>query len=193
MRNPNFKTGPHTVVLEPEDKLIYQSEVPHVIGVLNEDGEEVTQLLSNSHEPVEIRATGATQLEMRIPRSRHSWYDHFKHVDACEKVSSIPIEIPEEAQVPETLEEKMMRFAAAMVEERYGRDSDEMESLEEAMDFDLDGDGDIGLSGYEINEMIEEIPNPESQDREEVDEPSDGAGTGEEEVTSPGESDQSPE
>ena len=73
-----------------------------------------------------------------------------------ETVSPIPYEIPGDNQANMTLEEKLKRYLSEMVQERYGEDSAAYDTFEEAMDFDPDDED--PLSGFEINDVIEEEP-----------------------------------
>jgi hypothetical protein len=66
------------------------------------------------------------------------------------------VELPEDALVPETLDQKLKRMLSAMVEERYGKDSEMYETFEESMDLDLDDDSEP-LSGYEVTDMAEDF------------------------------------
>lgn len=80
-------------------------------------------------------------------------------LDPYEFVDPVPFEIPEDMKRPQTMDEKMKMFLGQMLAERYGADSDEVESFEEAMDFDLPDDD--PLSGYEVIEMTEDYVEPE--------------------------------
>jgi hypothetical protein len=50
----------------------------------------------------------------------------------------------------------MRQMVAAEVMNRYGQNSDEVETLEESLDFDIDGDGTVGYTAAEIAAMPDE-------------------------------------
>lgn len=77
--------------------------------------------------------------------------------DPYDKSDPIPVELPEDARIPETLEEKMRRFMRHALLERFGEDSREMETFEESMDFDVPEE-DEPLSGFEVNDLTPEEP-----------------------------------
>lgn len=91
--------------------------------------------------------------------SKAVWTADGKRIKSMyDPVDPIPVEIPEEYNAPPTLEDKMKLFLAEMVAERYGKDSKEMESFEDSMDFDMDDD-DMPLSQYEVHDMQPEYVN----------------------------------
>ncbi len=73
-----------------------------------------------------------------------------------EEVSDIPYEIPDDNQANLSLEEKLKFYLAEMVAEKYGPESKEFDTFEDAMDFDEEDDN--ILSGFEVPEIIEEKP-----------------------------------
>jgi len=70
-------------------------------------------------------------------------------------LDSTPFEIPDHLQGELTIEQKIERAIAAHTREKYG--ADQFETLAESMDFDMDNDGDVELSGHEVYEMDDEI------------------------------------
>jgi hypothetical protein len=89
-----------------------------------------------------------------------------------EKVSPVPVEIPDEYNQPETLEQKMHRMMGHLMEERFGRNSLEAETFEDSMDFDIDDDSEP-FSAYELQDMEEEYFNPEDNPNDEGSEDAD--------------------
>lgn len=73
-----------------------------------------------------------------------------------EAADPIPVEVPLDVSLPETLEQKMIRYLGKMIAERYGRDSQEMETFEEYTDFDME-DVEVPSSGYEVEDMAEDV------------------------------------
>jgi hypothetical protein len=51
---------------------------------------------------------------------------------------------------------RMRNLITAEVMNKYGQDSNQVETLEEALDFDIDGDGEIGYTAAEIAAMPDE-------------------------------------
>lgn len=97
-----------------------------------------------------------TEMELHIGPGKHWSYD-YESRKFKEKLSQVPVEIPEEMRKEETLQQKMERFLVGMMEERYGRDN--VETMAESMDFDIDDDGEVALSGYETDDdFIPEEP-----------------------------------
>lgn len=79
-----------------------------------------------------------------------------------------PVEVGIES--PPDIMTRMRQMIASEFMNKYGAQSTEVETLEEALDFDIDGDGNIGFSAAEIAAMDEEelkdmglikTPNPE--------------------------------
>jgi hypothetical protein len=79
-----------------------------------------------------------------------------------EDVSPVPVEMPEDKKRGLTMMEKMKIYLADMVAERYGEDSDQYDTFEDAMDFDDEENDVVELSGYEISDVVEEEPNEPS-------------------------------
>lgn len=72
-----------------------------------------------------------------------------------ETVSDIPYEVPS-GNENQTLEDKLKRYLLEMVEERYGENSNEVETFEDAMD--LEWEDDDPLAAFEPKPVIEEEP-----------------------------------
>lgn len=168
MKDINFKTGPGSVALQPYDKIYLQAEMQamvksHTANVDEETGEIQLDLLFDVNtiegmDGLRLKAKDKPiYLEVVIPKTKHWWYDIFTMEDAKEPYDPIPNELPDDARFPEPLDQKLARMVGVMAQQMFGRQSQEMETLEDMLDFDLDGDGEIGdgdfLSGYEIEEM----------------------------------------
>jgi hypothetical protein len=104
-------------------------------------------------------------------------YQETKHHPADE----VPVEVPLEE--PPNIMQRMQDMVREMVFNKYGQDSLEMETMEDAMNFDLDGDGHIG-SPYELadeEEFIEEVISPTAEPAPEAQQEPVPAQTGSEE------------
>jgi hypothetical protein len=67
---------------------------------------------------------------------------------------STPVEV--NIENPPDIMTRMKALIQAEIMNKYGADADEVETLEEALDFDIDGDGEIGFSAAEIAAMPDE-------------------------------------
>jgi hypothetical protein len=148
-----LNTGPKTITIEKGRRYRILADSNFYLEVVTGDG-EIVQMFSKRDNTLRFNAHHDGEVKVNIKTTGHFAVESDQ---AEESVSSIPIEIPEEMKFQETMEDKMRKFVYEMVRERYGDDSDQMETLEESMDFDMDGD-DEPLSGYEIQEMIPEEP-----------------------------------
>lgn len=83
------------------------------------------------------------------------WYASFQDVKQTFDPSD-PKPVEANIENPPSTIDRMRAMIAEEIMHRYGANSDAVESAEEAFDFDIDGDGDIGLSGYEVVDMVEE-------------------------------------
>jgi hypothetical protein len=75
----------------------------------------------------------------------------------------VPVEVP--LQQPPNIMQRMQDMVREMVFNKYGQESVEMESMEEALNFDIDEDGHIG-SPYELadeEQFIEEVITPTAE------------------------------
>lgn len=81
-------------------------------------------------------------------------------------IDPVPVEVPDDMKPTLTLEDKLKIYLAEMVSERYGSDSAEYDTFEEAMDLDWDEEDEAPLSGFEVKEMIEEFEDGSSSAKE---------------------------
>jgi hypothetical protein len=79
-------------------------------------------------------------------------YDGFPIPSVYDPADPIPFEVPDENRGHLTLEEKLKAYLAEMVRDRYGAESEEMDTFEDAQDFLIPDDEDI-LTGYEVQDM----------------------------------------
>lgn len=158
------KTGRQTINLPAYCRatIIAETEFSAFVG----EGDD-TQLVAVSSDKKMVLRTKEEDMDVHInvPEGVH-WSPSLEVTNPFDKSDPKPFEVPEELKKPETLEEKLQRFAAGMVAEMYGRDSAEMETFEEAMDFDIDDEIDMPLSNYEIPEATQDEYIPEGDNSE---------------------------
>jgi hypothetical protein len=155
----SIKTG--TKVLEAPKLSRVQIRAEGQVSLFTVDAEtgEPVELVASAPDGHINFRTGEedAQVLVKVPEGHHYSYDVW-YESPYDKADPIPVEVAEEQQ--ETLEDKMYKFLGQMMLERYGSDSDEVDTFEEAMDFDIDGDGEIGSSLTQYEEMEEEEPIP---------------------------------
>jgi hypothetical protein len=103
------------------------------------------------------------KLKFTVPKLMHTSVDAIGIRPPHEVVSDIPVEV-DVPIVPKDLQTQIKEFAAQLVVERYGRDSDEVDTFEDMMDFDIPDDDDVLLSGNEVVDLIEQVPIDETEE-----------------------------
>jgi len=152
----SVKTGPQVISVPSFSKVRFMAETDFSLMLCSTDkktGEIVKErffAVSQDKQSIVRTKQDEADLYVSVPEGVH-WSFEVENNSPFERVDSIPFEVPEALKKPETLEAKMRRFLAGMVAERYGADSDQMETFEESMDFDID-DPEMPLSRYEIPE-----------------------------------------
>lgn len=176
-----FKTGSSAYVFDAFSKIEILAETRASVFAVNEDG-ELTQLLASTLNGRMIVRTKEKPVNVfvSVPGNEHWSLESIPLASPFEKVNDIPVEIPEDKKRPETLQDKLKRFIMEQVADQYGQGSREMETLEEAMDFDIDGEDNI-LSGYELQDMddVQYVPDetPDSVPAEQTPEETQSAAT----------------
>jgi hypothetical protein len=154
----SLKTGPQEYEFEAHTKVIIQAEEDfslHKVDV--ETGEAIEILLRSRDGRLEFRTKDeGFQAIVAVKKGVHWSMDTYALASPYDKADPNPVELPEDALVPETLDQKLKRMLSAMVEERYGKDSEMYETFEESMDLDMDEDSEP-LSGYEVTDMAEDF------------------------------------
>lgn len=114
------------------------------------------QVTNGGYIEVDVIAPGLLDIET-APKVKF----HVEHQRSFpfEPADAVPVEVPADQKVPETMEQKMIRYLGRMVAERYGSNSQELETYEEYTDFDLNEDEEV-LSGFEIpdDDVVVEEP-----------------------------------
>jgi hypothetical protein len=163
----SIKTGPNILNIPAHSRCRILAETEFVVmsTTTNEKTGEIKKdalfAISKDKEMVLRTKEDLINVFVQIDTGKH-WSSEIETTNPYEKVDPVPFEVPEELRQPETLMEKMQRFMVNMVSERFGDNSREMETFEEAMDFDIDGEEDI-TSPYELIDMEEEYPRQESE------------------------------
>lgn len=154
----SLKTGPQEYEFEAHTKVIIQAEEDfslHKVDV--ETGEAIEILMRSRDGRLEFRTKDeGFQAIVAVKKGVHWSMDTYPLASPYDKADPNPVELPEDALVPETLDQKLKRMLSAMVEERYGKDSEMYETFEESMDLDMDEDTEP-LSGYEVTDMAEDF------------------------------------
>lgn len=181
-----LKTSSQTIALPAQCRVLFRGEGSFSIFSVDEAG-EIDDLVAASLEgKAMIFCEEECKVFVKILKGLHWTYKVVTRADVAEKVAPIPVAIPEGMKVPPTLKEQMRAMVGEMLRERYG-DSQEVETFEESMDFELDEDGLPPLSGYEVREMDEVPPPPDPPAEQSSAEqpPHEAGGTGEEKPQAP--------
>lgn len=146
--NPQLKKGSAKIFI-PKGKMV-DMECPEelVLGTCTPDGEYVR--IRHVQGRYSFKSPGFVVID--TVKEEDIWYINYQTDD----ITFDPVDpIPVEAAISEapTMMDRMRAMIQQEVINRYGEN--QMETLEEAMDFDIDGDGHIG-SQYEI--MDDEYP-----------------------------------
>lgn len=152
-------TGPQDYVLPGFSQIDLLAEGYISVLGLNDDGQADRLLAHSGDGRIRLRTETEVPVRISVDSGRHWSMEVKPRPSPREILDPTPVEIPEGAKIPETLEEKLKRMLAGMVVERYGKDSPEVETFEEAMDFDIPDESDDPLSGYEVQDM-EDLPPP---------------------------------
>jgi hypothetical protein len=124
-------------------------------SVDQETGEEKILGLANNGQ-IKKRSSGA----MTIQAAKNVfWFPEFQDDDVTyDPADDMPLET--NVAPPMTTMEKMKAMIREQLLNEFGNSNQEYETLEEALDLDIDGDGDIGLTQYNPQPMVEEEPAP---------------------------------
>lgn len=159
-----FKTGPAGIDVPQDFAVELTAETDFE---LLQDDENGRTLARSKNKRLRFKAKEDVSVYVAVPETIHWGGDIVEEPPDIERPDPNPIEIPEDMARPETLQEKMERFLGAMVRERYGSDSQEFETFEESLDFDM-ADAEEPLSGFEVaDDMPEEfLDEPAARDSE---------------------------
>ena len=154
----SLKTGASEYEFLPHTKVIIQAEEDFSLHKVDlETGEAIEILMRSRDGRLEFRTKDeVVNAVIAVKKGVHWSMDTYSLASPYDKADPTPVELPEDANQPESLDQKLKRMLSAMVEERYGKDSDMYETFEESMDLDMDDDGEP-LSGYEVTDMDEDF------------------------------------
>ncbi len=155
-----LQIGTQKIEIGKDAQIMFEASKPFSLIQLDVDGKAIRVLgVSDDTGKKTIVTREDFTLEVRTePKSL--WSIDARPINPpTEPYDPIPIEIGEEE--PLTLHDQIRKMVGQMAVERYGES--EMETIEEALNFDVDGDGEIGLSGFEVVEEETLIPTPEPE------------------------------
>lgn len=154
-----IKTNSQAVDLPSDSRVQIIAEGRVSVFSMSEDGELDKFLLSSEVGRIDFRVKQGGTVWVEVEEGRHFSVEAFISVETAD---TTPVEVPEEMRQPEGMEEKLKRFLGGLVHEMYGRDSQQMDSLEEAMDFEYDDLAEEGVLGrataYEQMEPVDMEP-----------------------------------
>lgn len=152
----NLKTGSDQILDLKEFDILYISTAEELMLTFSDmEGEIVEAMKVKGNQ--RIRINQDIHIKVDCEQFTHWGYDIGT---SREVVDPVPVEL-ESDRTPETMEEKLFRMVGEAAMNMYGKDSEEIETLEEALDFDINMDGDVGiLSGLEVIELADEAPLP---------------------------------
>lgn len=142
--------GPKTFSLAKNSIYLFEVSDSATLNVINKETGDITATQINPGRKHRVKVYEDTNCELTINDKAH-WSHYCAENGLREKGDPIPIEV-EEDTVPLTLEEKLLRSFGDKLLAQYGPDSREVETMEDALDFDIDGDGVIA-SPYEVTNL----------------------------------------
>lgn len=161
-------TGTKLIEVPGKSRLDIQSEVDFPVVLVDEEtGEEQETIAVTKAGKLKVKIEDDIILACKCPDGFHWSYDIIKRT---EENDGVPFAVIEENRQPMSLETKLRYMIAQMALEKFGRDSEEVETLEDALDFDID-DYDDPMSQYEVREMVPEPLNQEADTTQVTDPP----------------------
>ncbi len=155
-----LQIGTQKIEVTGNAQILMQGTHDFALVQLDVDGKPIRVLgVSDDTGQLTIKTKDDFTMEIRTEKNALWSLDARPINPPTEPYDPIPIEIAEEE--PMTLHEQIRNMVGQMAMERYG--ASEIETIEEALNFDVDGDGEIGLSGYEVLEDEVLIPTPEPE------------------------------
>lgn len=118
------------------------------------DGEPVAMIARSQDRHCKFTLREDMEIKVVIVGNKFVSLDARPVKSEFEEVSPIPYEVPDDNAANLTLEEKLKRYLAEMVAERYGEESDEMDTFDDAQD--LDWEDEDPLAQFEPKPVIEE-------------------------------------
>ena len=133
-----------------------QADQPFSLVEVDKDGNPVEVLSQSRGGKCRFFTEEEITVLMNCNALTHWTFDFFR---THETPDPVPHELAMEGTPPMTMEERLRTFIGDMIAQRYGSSSEEFDTFEEAMDFDIEEEADP-LTPYEENmlELIEEEP-----------------------------------
>lgn len=151
-----MKTGPQTIEIPGAARVRIVSEGQASLFTVDpESGELVDLVASSVGNQIVFHVKQPLLVHVKVPAGAHWAYEVYES-KIFDKSDPVPFEAPEGP--PESLADKVKRMAGQMAMHMFGRDSREVETLEESLNFDLNDDGEIGRSGFEVMPSVELEP-----------------------------------
>jgi|GEM_PF-4070015 len=152
-----FKTGSQKINFPPNAQVTIRAEGQVSLIRLDAKGEP-QELLAFGADGVLRFRTGivAYDYQVKVADLAH-WSADIEENFGMEVPDPVPVEIPDDAKIPLSLEDTLKKFLVGVVAEKYGRESQEMETVEDFVDFDMPDEA-TPLSGFEVTEVTPEYP-----------------------------------
>ncbi len=149
--------GTQKIEISKDAQLWFQGSHAFALIELDKDGKP-KRIIGKSDDNGKANFVSRADFTLEVRTEPKSLWtlDAFPVMSDKEPYDPIPVEIAEEE--PLTLHEQIRTLVGQMAIERYGKS--QVDTIEEALNFDVDGDGKIGLSGYEVveEEQLELMP-----------------------------------
>jgi len=159
-----LKVGSFVQKVPAHTQLHVEGQNEFVVLLVDSEGQPVHMLARSKDRECKLTVRKESDIKFHIAGQNFLSVDARPVKPHTEEVSDIPYEIPDDNRAQLSLEEKLKLYLAEMVSERYGEDSNMMDTFEESMDFDEEDDE--PLSGFEVGEITEETidvpPEPET-------------------------------
>lgn len=160
-----IKIGTTDIDCPANVQLQIEGQSEFLVALLDKKGEVAEVLGRSDNRELKLKVRNECKIRILIDENQFMSINSFPIQSVYEEVSSIPVEIPDDKKKGLTMMEKMKLYLHDMVAERYGEDSQQYDTFEDAMDFDDEGEDPIQLSGYEMTELIpEEVIEDAGQD-----------------------------
>jgi hypothetical protein len=150
----NVYQGTISTFIPYNKKFSISSDGEFKVQKINPDTGEVLESLNSDNMRLVSKSPGTFQV---VPKNKTTqfWSIFFQDENRTyEKSDPIPFEV--NIDNPPSIMDRMRVMIQEEFMNKYGDDSREIETLEEALDFDIDNDGEIGFTAGEIAAMTDE-------------------------------------
>jgi hypothetical protein len=146
-----FELSPAVVDVPADTQLNIEGAYEFIVYKI-EEGKPVAIIGRSSERKAKVKIRQDMQVSIESMDGSFISYDGFPIPSVYDPADPVPFEVPEENRGQLTLEEKLRTYLAEMLRDRYGEDSEEYDTFEDAQDFLIPDDEDI-LTGYELQDM----------------------------------------